>query len=536
MSRSELMARLLRMARLAQRCEQTGESTDDVLGAQSPDDAGRRRFTQGVLAATTTAAAWSLAPGALAKSTGGTKPVFTAPADVAVVGAGIAGLACATELARLGISAQVFEAGDRVGGRIASLRGVFPGQVVERGAEFIGSSHNVMLGYARQLGLELEDLGAAPGAAFHYFGGRRYTEAQVLEEFRGFTASIKGDLERISHPNADQFTPADAEFDFLTVDELLELRDAGGLLRQLVSSAVQAEFGAGTGQVSAISLLRFLHADQRGKQSALDGNGGRFLRVVDGNDRIPAGLAAQLPRPVALGHHLVAVRQLASGRYRLVFEVDGRSQFSEHDAVVLALPFTVLRHVELHASLQLPEWKRMAISTADMGSQNRLLVGFQGPYWYERHGLSGTGFSDRAAMPATWESNPGRSGAGHAVLAASLGPYAAGPGAAQVQAQTFVDALEAVAPGARSAAARDRRGNLLAHVEDWAGNPLSLGAQVYNRPGYFTTNAHHEAKPVGKLLFAGDHTSSFYEWQGFMEGAALSGLRAAAEVLSLSRA
>lgn len=536
MGRSELMARLIRMARLAQRTERTGESSADVLGAQAPDDAGRRRFTQGVLAATTTAAAWSFSAGALAKASGTTWPVRTAPADVAVVGAGIAGLACASELARLGIGAQVFEASDRVGGRIASLRGVFPGQVVERGAEFIGSSHNVMLGYARQLGLELEDLGAAPGTAFHYFGGRRYTEAQVLEEFRGFTATIRGDLARISHPNADQFTPADAEFDFLSIDDLLDLRGAGGLLRQMVSSAVQAEFGTSPDQVSAISLLRFMHADQRGKQSALDGSSHRFLRVVDGNDSIPSGLAAQLPRPVAFDHHLVSVRQLASGRYRLVFEVGGRLLASEHSAVVLALPFTVLRHVELHASLQLPEWKRLAISTADMGGQNRLLVGFQGPYWYERHGLSGTGFSDRAAMPATWESNPGRSGAGNAVLAASLAPYAAGPGAAQVQAQTFVDALEAVAPGAAAAVARDRNGNLLAHVEDWAGNPLSLGAQVFNRPGYFTTNAHHEAKPVGKLLFAGDHTSSFYEWQGFMEGAALSGLRAAAEVQALSRA
>jgi len=536
MGRSDLMARLLRMARLAQRCERTGESTADVLGAQTPDDAGRRRFTQGVLAATTSAAAWSLAPGALAKSTGGTKPVFSAPADVAVIGAGIAGLACASELARLGIGAQVFEASDRVGGRVASLRGVFPGQVVERGAEFIGSSHNVMLGYARQLGLELEDLGAAPGLPYHYFGGRRYTEAQVVDEFRGFTAAIGGDLERISHPSADQFTPSDAEFDFLSIDELLDLRGVSGLLRQVVASAVQAEFGAGLGQVSAISLLRFLHSDQRGKQSALDGASHRFLRVVDGNDRIATGLADALPRPVALGHHLVSVRQLSNGRYRVVFEVGGRSQFSEHDAVVLALPFTVLRHVELHASLQLPEWKRMAINTADMGDQGRLLVGFQGPFWYERHGLSGTGFSDRAAMPATWEANPGRSGAGHAVLAASLGPYAAGPGATQAQARSFVDALEAVAPGARAAAALDARGNLLAHAEDWAGNPLSLGAQVYNRPGYFTTNGHREAKPVGKLLFAGDHTSSFYEWQGFMEGAALSGLRAAAEVLSLARA
>ena len=50
-----------------------------------------------------------------------------------------------------------------------------------------------------------------------------------------------------------------------------------------------------------------------------------------------------------------------------------------------------------------------------------------------------------------------------------------------------------------------------------------------------TTIADNEAKPVGNLYFAGEHTSSFYEWQGFMEGAALSGVRAAGEVYAALR-
>jgi monoamine oxidase len=50
-------------------------------------------------------------------------------------------------------------------------------------------------------------------------------------------------------------------------------------------------------------------------------------------------------------------------------------------------------------------------------------------------------------------------------------------------------------------------------------------------PFTLPTIANNEAKPVGNLFFAGEHTSSFYENQGFLEGAAESGLRAAAEVL-----
>jgi hypothetical protein len=58
-------------------------------------------------------------------------------------------------------------------------------------------------------------------------------------------------------------------------------------------------------------------------------------------------------------------------------------------------------------------------------------------------------------------------------------------------------------------------------------------APVYTcyRPGQFTTIAGHEGTSVGNVHFAGEHTNSFYEWQGFMEGAALSGIDVAARIL-----
>jgi len=63
-------------------------------------------------------------------------------------------------------------------------------------------------------------------------------------------------------------------------------------------------------------------------------------------------------------------------------------------------------------------------------------------------------------------------------------------------------------------------------LEHWPTNPFVKGSYTCNHPGYFTTIADNEAKPVGNLYFAGEHTSSFYEFQGFMEGAVLSGVRA----------
>jgi monoamine oxidase len=65
----------------------------------------------------------------------------------------------------------------------------------------------------------------------------------------------------------------------------------------------------------------------------------------------------------------------------------------------------------------------------------------------------------------------------------------------------------------------------------WASNPLTKGSYTCNQPGYFTMIADNERTPAENLFFAGEHTSSFYENQGFLEGGAQSGLRAAAEVL-----
>ena len=83
---------------------------------------------------------------------------------MAIVGAGLAGLACGDELRQHGVRATIYEASDRAGGRCFSLGGAFPGpvafpdQVVERGGEFIDTEHKTMIRYAQRFGLALEDV------------------------------------------------------------------------------------------------------------------------------------------------------------------------------------------------------------------------------------------------------------------------------------------------------------------------------------------------------------------------------------------
>jgi monoamine oxidase len=545
MSRTTLMAQLMRLARLSAHCEATGQSAQEAIERAAEQgeglgDAGRRRFAQGATAAAAVAATGAMAPGAFAK-VGAIRTAWkraTTTENVAVVGAGLAGLSAATELARRGIAARVFEADNRVGGRVHSVRGVFPGQVAKLGGEFIGTSHHMMLGYARMLGLTLEDASLFPGSRYFDFGGQRYTEAQMVEEFRGFAASMRQDLGTLGTPTADRFTEAESLYDYMSLDDYLILHGAGDRLRKLVGAAYATEYGTGIDQTSALSFLRFAHADKRSKFAAFGAQADVHLHIVEGTDRIATGLAERLPVPPTLGHRLVAIHKRANGKIRLTFDVAGKSVQSEHDAVVMTLPFTVLRRIHLDSSLGLPAWKRFAINSAVAGDNSKLMVGFKQSFWYTRHGLNGSGYSDRPGLQATWETNAIKGGAEGGILTRYLGGQAArtqDDRRQQSNANRFLRDLEAVLPGALNAARRDGNGHLVTAGANWSTNPLSRGSYASTRPGYFTTAAHHEAKPIGNLMFAGDHTSSFYEWQGCMEGAALSGLRAAGEVFGFLR-
>ena len=86
-------------------------------------DAGRRRFAQAAMAGVATATAGAMTPAAWAGASKLRRIIVGT--NVAVVGAGLAGLSCASELARKGVTTHVFEAAARVGGRCSSLRGFF---------------------------------------------------------------------------------------------------------------------------------------------------------------------------------------------------------------------------------------------------------------------------------------------------------------------------------------------------------------------------------------------------------------------------
>lgn len=77
---------------------------------------------------------------------------------VAVVGAGFAGLMAAWSMRSPLFDVTVFEARERVGGRVRTDRSMVPGKVVEAGAELIGENHSLWIQLAKRFGLHLEPI------------------------------------------------------------------------------------------------------------------------------------------------------------------------------------------------------------------------------------------------------------------------------------------------------------------------------------------------------------------------------------------
>ncbi|MCP9469728.1 MAG: FAD-dependent oxidoreductase [Nitrospira sp.] len=523
-----------------QRCS-AGEAIDllrETTRASGSADITRRTFLKGAAATGATLALGSLTGFPLRAEA---KPLPSS-LSVGIVGAGLAGLTCADRLKAVGIRASIYEAAARPGGRCWSLRGFFPGQVAERGGELIDTLHTTMLGYARRFGLELEDLKKEPGETYYFFLGQRRSEAEIVAEFRDFVPIMRRDLNRLSKEvTALSHTEADAILDRTSLLAYLEgdngfAAAAGPLAKAALVAAYEAEYGLAASEQSCLNLLLFIHPDRRSDFTPFGVFSDERYHLVDGNDRIVESLAGELYEQMAYGTRLVRVRRASDGRLELTLVSGSRTVVKTHDVVVLAIPFTILRQVELDENLAISLRQLAAIRELGYGTNAKMMVGFSARPW-RAVGSSGASYADLAHVQTTWETNPSRGTDTRGILTDySSGPRGINliPHDVQTEARRFLNDLEKVYPGVLSASTLSQ-GRHLAHLEHWPSHPLVQGSYTCYQPGQFTTIAGLEGIPAGNLFFAGEHTNSFYEWQGFMEGAALSGIAAAQAIAALTK-
>ncbi|HVN68703.1 MAG TPA: FAD-dependent oxidoreductase [Candidatus Binatia bacterium] len=496
--------------------------------------AAKRGEFLGGLAASLTLASCAAPPPSLVPPRISLRPNRTDP-RVVIVGAGAAGVTCAYRLHQAGFASKVFEANSRSGGRTWTLRGFFKdGQLTEHGGQLIASTHHYVRALAAELGLALTDLNALyPRDAVdtYFIGGQRYTHREAVHDYDAYVA---GPLEQAAKAagwptSFRRHTHAGIELDRMSVDDWLDENVPGGAgsrIGTLLRLACLSEYGAEPRTQSALNLI-FLFSGMRAGKLNLSGTGEDDKYTISGgNDQLVATMISKLPpRTVTLDHALEALASNSDGSYTCTFSTGGGSRSERADVVVLAIPFTVLRQVDL-TKAGFSQRKLRAIAMLDLGSNAKVHLQFTSSYWFEQH-YSGTAYADEAFQDA-WDISIGQQGrAGMLVCfpGGAQGTRYSGPvhgRAPHAIAHEYLRSLDPALPGARAAF------NGLAYQDFWIDDPFTRGAYSFYGVGQYTTLAGVERLPEGNVHFCGEQTS--LNWQGYINGAVESGERAASEV------
>lgn len=543
------------LARMLRRLADDHRAEDGGGGPASPgadtalDDSNglsRRTFL-----VTSAAAGAALALGAGPRSAHAadrSQPAGPAP-RVAIVGAGISGLAAALQLHDHGVAATVYEADTRVGGRMYSnMAGNYwdAGQVTEWGGELIDTNHQVIQTLARRFGLPLDDLRAAqPNSSTdtYWFGGQYYTYAQASSDFQKVHQAIQADMKTFSYPVTWNSSPnaAGIALSDMSLYDWIESRVPGGhasKFGQLLDVAYTIEYGADSTQQTALGLLGLLGYQPKPGNFSMFGASDERYHIRGGNQQLPLAIQASLPAgTVVPGQRLTKVAVNADGTQTLTFAAAaGGTQTVVADHTILAVPLGVLKRLDF-SQAGFDARKTGMISAMGMGRNGKLQLQFTSRLWNTSGpwGIStGETYAD-TGYQNTWEvtrAQPGVQGilvdyTGGSVTDAyaATKPFTtvADPLTAQY-AQRFLAAIEPMFPGIT------QLWNGKATLSDWVVNPNSYGSYSYWPTGYCQTYAGYEGVRQGDVHFAGEHCS--VNFQGYMEGGAEEGQRAANEVLS----
>ena len=431
--------------------------------------------------------------------------------DVLVLGAGLAGLSAARDLATAGTDVLVLEARDRVGGRVEQVR-VDNGRPLQLGGEVVGSVHTSYLGLVAELGLTLEpsyvavpglstyDLweGVERGADYPFATPEDRADYVRCERLWGELVGSVDPDDPWSHPDATRLDSA-------SVGAWLRSIDARPATVRCLEVASLALADGSMEQTSLLAELR--KAAAAGDHTFYSYELWESLQVVEGSAEAALRLAGELGDRVRLAAEVQRVEVGSSGcRVTLT-----SGETLAADAVVCALPVGVVRKLELvgvdPARVRSLRSQRNALAAkvvafydhsvwADVGA-NGLMEGERllGSTWPQREGgLSALVAPERLAWLLALGDERDETVQGE--LARLYGPLAA------VTTQL--------------------------HYRVWALDPFTLGYVTHWWPG--------DVMRVGPLH--GTHAPPLYfcgsdQWAaGYLEGAVRTGRSAAAAALS----
>jgi monoamine oxidase len=514
MAKSPLMHRLLSLTKLA---HQSKKKDIPVKEFSEQNIYDRRNFLQ-------TSGKAALAASVFMSC----RKFITAPAvaqpNIVIIGAGIAGLNAAYTLKKSGIKSTLYDGSTRVGGRVFTAQNILnPGLSTELGGEFIDSNHHDMRNLAAEFNLPLLNLYAPSELKLqqnlYRFNGVNYSDNDFLTGITNYLPRLTKDANSLSDViKYNSYSPVDKKFDGMNIEQYFDSINLTGWLRSVILVAYLGEYGLNADDCNAINFL-FLFGLSPAGDVALYGASDERYKISGGNQKIVDALANELKDNINTEHKLVKLQNKGTG-YEVFFE--NKPTSVKADIVLLTMPFKLLREIEL--DIELSPVKRRSINELGYGQNSKLLLGFNGRLWRTKYNCIGMSYSDNGSQN-TWDNSQLQAGndGGLTVFLGGADAVKLANSTAEQQAGKYLHALNELYPGIKNDY------NNKAFSMNWPSYSFAKCGYSAWKVGQYTTIAGSEIETVGNLFFAGEHTS--YNYQGYMNGGAETGRRAAENIL-----
>jgi len=442
--------------------------------------------------------------------------------DVAVVGAGLAGLVAARELTRAGRSVAVLEARDRVGGRLLNVP-VGDGAVVEIGGQWVGPTQLRVRELADSLGVGTYPTYDEGDKLFEYAGRiRRYRgsipriNAAVLADVAQAQLRIDRMARRVPL-EAPWRAPKALEWDSQTCWSWIRRHTATEGARKLLALGIEAVWAADPADLSLLHLLFYTHSGGSFDELIGTSGGAQQDRLVGGSQVLAQRLAEQLADAITLE---APVRRIErdDGSVRVIAD-PGSTRAA---AVIVAVPPALCGRIVYDPPL--PAQRDQLTQRMPQGSVVKCLAVYERPFWREQ-GLSGQATSTEGPVKVMFDNTP-QEGSPGVLLGFLEGRQA------RELAQWSAEARRNAVVACLARVFGEAAGRPSEYIEKvWAEEEWTRGCYgCYMPPGGWMDFGPALRAPIGPVHWAGAETAVV--WNGYMDGAVSSGERAAAQALA----
>jgi monoamine oxidase len=432
---------------------------------------------------------------------------------VAVIGAGAAGLYAADILHSKGIKVNIFEASDRIGGRIRSVKMFddsplntdFP---IELGAERIYGSDSLWAKTIGQMNVPLIPIDQTTTNRY-FIDGSIKTDTDLATD-DDFTAAknFLNSLSTYSGANVSVAQAAQAGLSSRVLD--------------IVNSWIGNRYGTSNDRLSVTSISQ---ANNRYTPDYSE----MILRSNPMQDVLTSRFNKVVSK-VELNTQITRVDY--SGTMIVIEGKKGTETFTtEADKVIIAVPVSILKSGDITFSPPLPAAKLTALSNMDMDAALRVFIDFKQNFW----GADTAFIYGGENAPEYFNTGLGRS-----QFKKTLSVTIHGPRAQAFSAMSELDVVNTLLSELDAAfdvnvlelVRKDDANNPVYHLMDWSKQPFIEGSASYIKPDGVVDHRTDLAAPIQELLyFAGEATDNTKD-AGSVNGALNSGARAAEELIA----